>query len=189
MPEPLGLESKTVRLASYDERWPLLFEAEARGITVAIARAGLPELILEHIGSTAVPGLAAKPILDIAAARLPHTRPAAYIDVLESIGYAYRGDRGIAGREFFSRGVPRSHHLHLVEWNSRHWLRYQRFRDALRADAVLAEGYAELKRTLAERYPFDREAYMAGKTEFVAFVLQNLAASGSDTSGISIASI
>jgi len=172
MPEPLGLESKTVRLAPYDARWPLLFEAEARGIFAAVRDARLPELILEHIGSTAVPGLAAKPILDIAAGRSPGTDSAAYIEVFESIGYVYRGDRGVIGREFFHRGSLRSHHLHLVERNGSHWLRYLRFRDALRMDSTLAESYAELKRTLADRYPCDREAYMAGKAEFVELVLQ-----------------
>jgi GrpB-like predicted nucleotidyltransferase (UPF0157 family) len=177
MPKPLGLESKTVRLVPYDDRWPSLFEAETRGIIAAVRKAGLPALVLEHVGSTAVQRLAAKPVLDVAAGRLAHTRSDAYIGAFESLGYEYRGDGGVPGREFFRRGVPRSHHLHLVEWNGAHWFRYMRFRDALRADAALREAYGELKRSLAARYPNDREAYMEGKTEFVEFVLQRSALS------------
>ena len=69
MPEPLGLESKTVRVVPYDDRWPSLFETEAARILEAVERVGLPALAIEHVGSTAVPGLAAKPILDIGAGR------------------------------------------------------------------------------------------------------------------------
>ncbi len=169
---PLGLESKTVRVVAYDERWPLLFDAEAERIIGAVARAGLPALTIEHVGSTAVPGLAAKPILDIAAGRSPHTPASDYVAVLESLDYVYRGDCGLPGREFFRLGLLRSHHLHLVELGGIHWTRYLRFRDALRADSMRRDAYADLKRSLADRYPRDREAYIAGKTEFVESVLQ-----------------
>lgn len=172
MSEPLGLESKTVRVVPYDARWPELFRAEAARITHAIAAAGLPGLVLEHVGSTAVPGLAAKPILDLAAGRPGAVPAAAYVPVLESMGYIHRGDGGIPGREFFRRGALRSHHIHLVEHDGLHWRRYLRFRDALRSDPALREAYAELKRALATRHPRDREAYIAGKTEFVEAALR-----------------
>jgi GrpB-like predicted nucleotidyltransferase (UPF0157 family) len=171
MAEPLGLESKTVRVVPYDDRWPALFEVEAQRIVDAVAAAGVSPLALEHVGSTAVPGLAAKPILDLAAGYDTGTAPAAYIAVFESLGYVYRGDGGLPGREFFRRGAIRSHHLHLVERNGSHWSRYLRFRDALRADAALRDAYASIKHSLAARYPHDREAYIAGKTEFVESVL------------------
>jgi GrpB-like predicted nucleotidyltransferase (UPF0157 family) len=172
MAEPLGLESKTVRVVPYDDCWPALFEVEARRIVEAVARAGLPELALAHVGSTAVPGLAAKPILDVAAGRSADTAPLAYIEVFESLDYVYRGDGGLPGREFFRRGVLRSHHVHLVERNGTHWVRYLRFRDALRANPALRDAYAALKQSLAARYPCDREAYVAGKSEFVERVLR-----------------
>jgi GrpB-like predicted nucleotidyltransferase (UPF0157 family) len=172
MPEPLGLESKTVRVVPYDDRWPSLFEAEAHRISCEIAAAGLPNLVLEHVGSTAVPGLAAKPILDLAAGYNSGIVPAAYIAVLESLGDVYRGDGGVPGREFFRRGALRSHHLHLVERSGPHWSRYLRFRDALRADPALRDAYASIKGSLAARYPRDREAYITGKTEFVEGVLR-----------------
>ena len=170
--DPLGLESKTVRVVPYDDRWPALFEGEAERIAAAVAAAGLPELSLEHVGSTAVPGLAAKPVLDIAAGYAPGTAPSTYVALLESLGYVYRGNRGVPGREFFRRGELRTHHLHMVERHGTHWVRYLRFRDALRADAGIRHAYAALKRELALRHPQDREAYMLGKAEFVEGVLR-----------------
>jgi GrpB-like predicted nucleotidyltransferase (UPF0157 family) len=170
MPEPLGLESRTVRLISYDGRWPALFLAEACRLVDAISAAGLPTIRFEHVGSTAVPGLAAKPILDLAAGRRSEISAEIYIPVLEAAGYIYRGNSGLPGREFFRRGEPRSHHLHLVEYGGWHWQRYLGFRDALRADATLRDAYAALKHKLAAQYPRDREAYIEGKTTFVEAV-------------------
>jgi GrpB-like predicted nucleotidyltransferase (UPF0157 family) len=172
MTEPLGLESKTVRVVPYDERWPALFEAEAKRIVDAVTVAGLPELALEHVGSTAVPGLAAKPILDIAAGHAAGTAPSVYIAVFESLGYLYRGNGGLPGREFFRRGELRSHHLHLVERTGSHWMRYLRFRNNLRDDPLVRDAYAALKQALAVQYPRDREAYILGKTEFVESILR-----------------
>ena len=171
MSSPLGLESKTVRVVAYDERWPALFHAESARIAHAITAAGLPWLVIEHVGSTAVPGLAAKPILDLAAGYATGLRPAPYIPVLEALGYRYRGESGLPGREFFRLGELRSHHFHLVELDGTHWKRYLSFRDALRADLALRDAYAALKQALAERFPRDREAYIEGKTAFVERVL------------------
>lgn len=173
--EPLGLESKVVRVVPYDARWPALFEAEAARIAHAIAIAGLPALALEHVGSTAVPGLVAKPILDIAAGFPSGASPAAYVPILERLSYVYRGDGGLPGREFFRRGEPRSHHVHLVEREGTHWARYLGFRDALRAAPALRDDYGRLKQALAERFPRDRESYITGKTEFVEGVLRGTA--------------
>ena len=172
MREPLGLESKTVRVVPYDDRWPSLFEAEAARILEAVERAGLPALAIEHVGSTAVPGLAAKPILDIGAGRQASIDSLRYVAVFDSLGYVYRGDGGLPGREFFRRGELRSHHLHLVEREGLHWSRYLRFREALRADPALRDAYGELKRALAGEFPRDREGYITGKTDFVERVLR-----------------
>ena len=172
MHEPLGLESKTVRVVPYDDRWPDLFDAESTRLVDAVTAAGLPGLAIEHVGSTAVPGLAAKPILDIAAGRPPDILPTTYIPALESLGYIYRGDGGLPGREFFRRGMLRSHHLHLVELGGPHWDRYLRFRDALRAAPAVRDAYADLKRALAGQFPRDREGYIAGKADFVERVVR-----------------
>jgi GrpB-like predicted nucleotidyltransferase (UPF0157 family) len=180
--EPLGLESKTVRVVPYDARWPALFRAEATRLASAISVAGLPALRIEHVGSTAVPGLAAKPILDLAAGRQGQTSVGAYISVLEAAGYVYRGDGGLPGREFFRQGELRSHHLHLVEFGGWHWQRYLGFRDALRADATLRDAYAALKNELAAEYPHDREAYTEGKASFVEAVIRECGIAREDSS-------
>lgn len=190
MPESLGLESKTVRLAPYDARWAALFREEAERITRVMAAAGLPPLRIEHVGSTAVPGLAAKPVLDLAAGRDAAVPAAVYVPVLERAGYIYRGESGVPGRDFFRLGTLRTHHLHLVEHEGEHWRRYIGLRDALRADPMFRHQYAAIKQELARRYPKDREAYTEGKSAFIEDVLrgagvilrQDQNASGSDRS-------
>ena len=166
----LGLESGTVRVAAYDASWPSLFAAEAGRLLHCFAPAQLP-LIIEHTGSTAVPGLAAKPILDILAGYQEGASVPAYIQVLTEAGYVHRGEQGIPGREFFRRGNPRAYHLHLAAIHSSFWRDHLTFRDRLRTDNTLRDSYAALKRDLAARFPRDREAYIAGKELFVSRVL------------------
>jgi GrpB-like predicted nucleotidyltransferase (UPF0157 family) len=171
----LGLESGTVRVVPYDPAWPALFAAEAARIRAALD--GLP-LRLEHMGSTGVPGLAAKPIVDILAGRPPGSAVGPYVEALARAGYAHRGEQGIPGREFFRRGDPRAYHVHLAEEGSAPWRTPLAFRDALRADPALAAEYGALKRELAARFPRDREAYIEGKGPFVARVLREAAEPG-----------
>ncbi|MBV9773516.1 MAG: GrpB family protein [Gemmatimonadetes bacterium] len=165
----LGLESGTVRVVPYDATWAALFAAEAARITEALTP--LP-VRLEHTGSTSVPGLAAKPIIDILAGRLAGEPVAPYVEALVRAGYDHRGEQGIPGREFFRRGTPRSYHVHMVEVESAFWRDHLRFRDLLRADASVAAAYGKLKEELAERFPRDREAYTEGKGPFVLEVLR-----------------
>jgi GrpB-like predicted nucleotidyltransferase (UPF0157 family) len=165
----LGLESGTVRVVPYDPAWPALFAAEAARIEAALGP-GLP-LALEHMGSTAVPGLAAKPILDLLGGYPPGAPVAPYVDALVGAGYMHRGEQGIPGREFFRRGEPRAYHLHLVVEGSTVWREQLAFRDALRRDPALRDAYAALKLALAGRFPRDRESYIDGKTRFVRRVV------------------
>jgi GrpB-like predicted nucleotidyltransferase (UPF0157 family) len=166
----LGLESGTVRVVAYDSTWPSLFAAEAERLRQCFAASQLP-LVIEHTGSTAVPGLAAKPILDILAGYEDGACVPAYIEVLTAAGYVHRGEQEIPGREFFRRGNPRAYHLHLTSIASLFWRNHLTFRDRLRTDITLRDGYAALKRDLAARFPRDREAYIAGKEAFVTKVL------------------
>jgi len=164
----LGLAGGVVRVASYDASWPALFADEARRIGDAL---GALPLALEHMGSTAVPGLAAKPVLDVLAGYPPGAVVATYVAALGRAGYVHRGEQGIPGREFFRRGEPRAYHLHLAVRHGTFWRDHVAFRDALRADPALRDAYAALKHELARRFPLDREAYTDGKTEFVRDVL------------------
>ena len=164
----LGLESGVVRVVPYNAKWPELFRIEAERLSSTLAPLGVT---LEHTGSTSVPGLAAKPILDILAGYDDRSLLPKIIAALVDAGYIHRGEQGIAGREFFRRGDPRSHHIHLAQRNGTFWNDHLKFRDALRADDKLRDEYAALKTQLAQRFPRNREAYIEAKTEFVCEVI------------------
>ena len=166
----LGLEAGRVRLVPHSHTWPVLYAAEVARLAPELAAAGV-EVVFEHTGSTAVPGLAAKPIIDILAGLVRENDRPAVIAALERAGYVYRGEQGIPGRDFFRRGDPRQYHVHLTRFESAFWRDHLLFRDWLRTHDDVAADYAALKRTLAERFPTDRPAYLEGKTAFVARVL------------------
>ena len=111
MTDALGLESGVVRIVEYSSEWPSLFAAERQRIR---DRCGPLALKLEHIGGTSIPGMSAKPILDIAAGHPRGTPTQDYVAAFERAGYQHRGERGVPGRQFFSRGQPKAYHVHLV---------------------------------------------------------------------------
>jgi GrpB-like predicted nucleotidyltransferase (UPF0157 family) len=154
----------SVVVEEYDARWAESFTALAARVKRAL---GDRVLRIEHVGSTAVTGLAAKPIIDLDVVVLPANMHEA-IQGLARLGYVYEGDLGIAGREAF-RWPPgeRRHHLYLLAEGAPELLRHLAFRDALRTDRDLRDEYATLKRSLAARYPHDRDAYSAGKSAFI----------------------
>lgn len=168
----LGLESGVVRLVSYDRDWPELYLEESARIHAAVAAVGLTPLVLEHIGSTAIPGLAAKPILDVLAGVMSGAPMRRYIGPLVVAGYVHRGEQGIPGREFFRRGEPRAYHVHMTAIGSPVWQEHLRFRDYLRRHPDARDEYARLKQALAARFPRDREAYIDAKGPFVRQVLR-----------------
>ena len=146
-----------------------MFEAEAARIEAACA--GLP-LRLEHIGSTAVPGMSAKPVIDILAGRPPHARPADYIAAMRQLGSEHKGACGVPGREYFRRGTPRSHHVHLVSWSSTVWEEHLLFRDRLRSDPAIARDYEAVKRELALAHEHDKRGYTDAKAPFIRSVIR-----------------
>lgn len=160
----------------HDPRWLARGAAECERLAQLLA----PWLVdgVEHIGSTAVPGLAAKPIVDVMASVSDlDTVVAQTSGLLAADGWSYVApelDRR-PWRRFFvkpdSSGQRREAHLHLVEAGHPRWADQIRFRDALRNDVRLAQAYADLKRRLAAESGHDREAYTEGKAEFVARVL------------------
>lgn len=168
----LGLHSGLVRLAPPDPAWAEAFANERARLLAAV---GPLPVAIEHIGSTAIPGIPAKPILDLLAGRGPDRDVTAYVAAFKSAGYAHRGEHGIPGRDYFVRNDAagrRTHHLHLVEKGGTLWRSHLAFRDLLRARPERAAEYAALKQSLAERYPADREAYTEGKAAFVAAMLR-----------------
>lgn len=164
----LGLESGTVRVVPYDPEWPRLFQLEVDRLIAALAP--MP-VVLEHTGSTSIPGLAAKPILDILAGFVEGAPIDAYIERLVGCGYVHRGEQGIPGREFFRRGEPRAYHIHLARIGSHFWRQHLAFRDYLRTHPAIRDEYARLKYDLAARFPRDRGAYIDAKGPFVQRVL------------------
>jgi GrpB-like predicted nucleotidyltransferase (UPF0157 family) len=167
-----------VRIVPYDPAWPALFVAEARRLRQVLD----PDLVLgiEHVGSTAIPGLAAKPIIDILiAVRSLARAKVALIEPIIGLDYVYWADNPKPDRMFFVKGMPpygkrRTHHVHITEPSGEMWLRRLKFRDYLRADADEARRYEALKYELAERYPNDREAYTDAKTEYVEQVYRRM---------------
>lgn len=161
-------------IVEYNPRWKILFEQE-----VALIREILDQNIvsrIEHFGSTAVPGLAAKPIIDIliGVKSLPEVKQIA-ISQLKLLEYDYWFDNRDPKRMFFVKGLPpklsRTHHIHIVDLESPLWKRLI-FRDYLRQNPDEAERYAELKYYLAKGFSSDREAYTAGKLEYINSVMK-----------------
>ncbi|MBS1134527.1 MAG: hypothetical protein H6R02_1668 [Burkholderiaceae bacterium] len=161
-----------ITVMPYDAAWPARFRIESQLIHIALNDLH-PQI--EHIGSTSVPGLAAKPIIDMLVGVRSLDEFERHCDRLSVYGYEYipEYERALPDRRFFKRVVRgiRTHHVHVVEVNGLYWKRYLKFRDSLRCDAWLSKRYAELKRRLAARFRFDRDAYTNGKTGFVEAVL------------------
>ena len=163
-------DSSPVIVAEYDEQWPRLFEQIAQPVRDAVADLGAA---VEHVGSTAVPGLAAKPIIDVDVVVRSAGDVPTVIERLRELGYVYQGDKGIRGREAFMwpRGATR-HHLYLVVAGSQPHADHVRFRDYLRRHPEVAREYAALKIGLAARYRDDRLGYTTAKTAFITEVMR-----------------
>ena len=158
----LGLAPGLVSLTDHDDAWYAAFLDERERIGAALEGLGCE---IEHVGSTAVRGIPAKPILDIALGCPLERDPLSLRAPLENIGYLYRGDFGESGGHLFVRGTEllRTHHLHVVTLQGEQWAAYLALRDLLRADAPSRELYAAAKRALARRFKDDRKSYTDGK--------------------------
>ncbi len=158
--------NRTVEVVSYDPKWPLMFEIEALLIKQAL---GSNCLAVHHIGSTSIPGLSAKPIIDI----LPVVKNILEVDesteAMEKLGYEVKGEYGIAFRRYFQKGSSiRTHNVHVFEEGDTEISRYLKFRDWMRSHDDDAQAYAKLKLELAEKFPDDILKYCFGKDAFVA---------------------
>ena len=166
----LGLQRGSVQLIAYDPAWATLFEAERTRLHHALHPHALD---IQHIGSTAVPGLAAKPLLDLGIAVADAAMVAACIPRITALGYSYRGYRGANQGYFFDLGPEHNltHYLHLLLISDAGWQNYLRFRDYLRAHPEARAAYQQLKQDLAAKYAADRAAYSAAKTTFIQGIL------------------
>lgn len=161
-------EIRKIEVVGYDPNWPKLFEAEAKRVKEAL---GNNCTEIHHIGSTSIPGLSAKPVIDM----LPVVRNIQEVDkankAMESLGYEAKGENGIAFRRYFQKGQNnRTHHVHVYQEADPEISRHLKFRDWMRSHASDSENYGKLKIELAKKFPYDILQYCNGKDAFVASI-------------------
>ncbi len=156
---------RQVVISDYDQSWPEKFNTAAADIKRIL---GSHCLAVQHIGSTAVPQLAAKPIIDmqVVVDRLQHAD--ACQSAFNQLGYTAMGEYGIHGRRFYYKGASnRTHHIHLFAEHDTEIKRHLAFRDYLRQHPSVATGYGTIKKALAQQFPADIEHYIKGKDSFI----------------------
>lgn len=160
-------------IAPYDPSWPIRFEAERRALLSLLEPRSFT---IEHVGSTSVPGLGAKPIIDIMLGCDRIEEFEAFIPTLEQAGWQYLSEfeAELPERRFLvePRTRARRFHLHAVELDTPFWARHILFRDRLRDNPEIASSYEKLKVSLALRFGEDRESYTAAKSAFIESVLR-----------------
>ncbi len=185
MPRPVT--PPPIIIADYDPRWPAIFEEEKARIIEAIGE-WLTDI--QHVGSTSVPGLASKPIVDIMPGLKSLDDTPRVVAGMESLGYRYipEYEDQLPERRYFHRPFGSEHwhnrlfHVHAVQTTSEFWRRHLAFRDYLRTHPEASAEYAALKRRLATEYGTDREGYTEAKTEFIRGIEEKVAAATSPSS-------
>lgn len=164
----LGLKRGVLALQPYAPAWPDLYRQEALQLRALLD----PHIVdIQHVGSTSIPGMLAKPILDIAIQTASLSGVAHAEKILPSHGYVYRGEQGIPNRHLFAKNNPITHHVHMMLPHCDNWQHQLLFRDYLLAFPETANQYAALKRQLFETVDGDRRAYSDGKKTFIKEVL------------------
>lgn len=157
-----GLAPGELRFVTVGPEWAKRFEREHRRIAETI---GASALDIQHVGSTSVPGIIAKPVLDIAMAIQDFESGYAQVQPIVTLGYTYRGENGIPRRHYFELGW--AVHLHVFEHGGAEWKRHLRFRDRLRASPELATRYSEVKRAAAKEAEGSISRYQELKSPFI----------------------
>lgn len=161
-----GQEQREILVEPYSPEWPELYRNEASLLAEVF---GDLLAAIHHIGSTAVPGLPAKPVIDIIIGVYDFERVDELSPAMESLGYEAWGEYGMEDRRFFPKGGNRrSHHVHVFPAGHPQIARHLRFRDYMRAHPRDVHEYAALKEELAARFPHDIDGYCDGKDEFIA---------------------
>jgi GrpB-like predicted nucleotidyltransferase (UPF0157 family) len=161
---------RRIEVVDYDPSWPNTFESLRSRLWPALADVALS---IEHVGSTSVPGLAAKPIIDISIMAPENPDVPIGISRLATLGYIHQGDLGIKGREAFTNpdGLPR-HNLYLCPRDSVALANHLALRNYLRTHPEAVREYGELKKRLAQRFPDDIDSYIDGKTTMLLKMLR-----------------
>jgi D-beta-D-heptose 7-phosphate kinase/D-beta-D-heptose 1-phosphate adenosyltransferase len=179
-----GPSEPPIRVVPYDPRWPAMFEEDRRRIMEVV---GAHVLAVEHIGSTSVPGLAAKPIIDVMVGLRSLEDAPLCVTPLHELGYVYvpRHEIIMPERRYFRRGPSgaSTHHLHMVELGGDFWVEHLLFRDYLRARPEAARDYEDLKKRLADAHGPDRASYTDAKTDFIRSIVERARAERSGGAG------
>ena len=155
-------------VVDYNANWCNQYEQEKQQILLAL---GDSVTNIQHIGSTAVPGLAAKPVIDMLLGLKQIPPLLSHISSLAAMGYSYYGELGIPDRHYFRRGMPRTHQIHAVLTDGEFWQRHILFRDFLRSHPEAAQRYETLKRKLTQEFECDRTNYTNSKTPLIEQLL------------------
>lgn len=177
---------RTITAVDYDPMWPSVFEQLRTKVWEVL---GGFAIAVEHVGSTAVPGLAAKPIIDMTVIVATDADIRRAIEQLATLGYRHQGNLGIEGREAFHNppGLP-AHHLYVCQQGSTALRNHLASRDYLQSHPVCAKAYGDLKKRLAWQYPHDINAYIDGKADFILGILVQAELSDHDLQAIAAAS-
>jgi GrpB-like predicted nucleotidyltransferase (UPF0157 family) len=157
---------RNIRVVHHDPNWSNLFQREAEAIAEALRGQAIA---VHHIGSTAIPNIRAKPIIDILVVVRDIEKVDGFNEAMMRLGYQPLGENGIPGRRFFIKGgdYTRSHHVHTYQTRHPEVDAHLNFRDYLIAHAEEAQAYSRLKEALARQFPHDIDGYMAGKDAFI----------------------
>ncbi|MFC7359664.1 GrpB family protein [Nocardioides astragali] len=158
-----------IEVVPWSPRWPEQFEEVATVLRAALTE--VPSATVEHVGSTSVPGLSAKPILDIDVV-VESSDVSAAVSALESVGYVHRGDLGVTGREAFHAPGPPRRNVYVCTAGTVNVRNHLAVRDVLRARDALRDAYSDVKTTLAGDPRMDIDTYIAGKSAVVQRVLE-----------------
>lgn len=161
---------RKVEVVAYSENWKRKFDVEVVQLQEIF---GSEIITIQHIGSTSVEGLHAKPIIDMMPVVRDITRIDTYNDAMIAIGYDPKGENGLSGRRYFQKGGDeRTHHVHVYEIGNPEIERHLAFRDYLSVHPDLAHEYGELKEALAQQFPYNMEAYINGKEQLATVIEQ-----------------
>jgi len=162
------VDMREVRIVPYDPNWTKKFLIESQDVKEAL---GDNCIAIHHIGSTAVPDLAGKPVIDIMPVVIDINLVDQYNNAMEKLDYTARGENGIPFRRYFRKGsVIRTYHIHVFQIGNSEIDRHIRFRDWMRNNAQDRQTYEDLKRDLAVKFPNDISAYCSGKDEFIRMI-------------------
>jgi GrpB-like predicted nucleotidyltransferase (UPF0157 family) len=163
----IGLQRKKVRISSYNSEWKKIYKKEKELLFSVL---GDQVLDIQHIGSTSVPGVKSKPIIDIVVVVKKIKDAENLIESVEKLGYEYKHEAGVRGRRFFVKGSEknRTHYIHMVKLDGKQWKNLTNFREYLLEDKKNIKEYNELKESLAKEYKDDRDTYTKKKSIFIS---------------------